>query len=405
MCKGNLVRVHEELVERGAVLSYPALTGFCRRHGIGREPVRPVGEYHFGPGEEMQHDTSPHRAAIGDRLTRVETACLVACYSRMLFFQHYPRFNRFSCKLFLTEAAKYLGGVCRVCMVDNTHVIVASGTGTQMVPAPEMAAFADRLGFVFRAHERGDPDRKGRVERQLHFIENNFLAGRSFNDWSGLNTQARAFCDRVNARPKRHLHASPRELFAKEQSCLVPLPIHLPDVYLLHTRIVDEGGYVTIDRHRYSVPYRLMGRRVEVRETQDTIAVYDGPRQVALHTPVTDSVPRRVLRPEHRPPRGSAAERDKPGISAEEQTLRQAGDGLARYVDVLKARLPGLRATLAIQKLGSFLRDYPREAIDAAVDLATQYGLCDMPRLERMILKAVAHEYFLIPGETDEEKG
>src|ERR1039457_1874205 len=32
-CKGNLVRVHEELVAGGAALSYPALTGFCRASG------------------------------------------------------------------------------------------------------------------------------------------------------------------------------------------------------------------------------------------------------------------------------------------------------------------------------------------------------------------------------------
>ena len=37
-CKGNLVRVHEELVAAGAELSYPALTAFCRRHGIGHAP-------------------------------------------------------------------------------------------------------------------------------------------------------------------------------------------------------------------------------------------------------------------------------------------------------------------------------------------------------------------------------
>src|SRR5450759_5023596 len=34
-CKGNLVRVHEELLAGGAKLSYTALTAFCRRHGIG----------------------------------------------------------------------------------------------------------------------------------------------------------------------------------------------------------------------------------------------------------------------------------------------------------------------------------------------------------------------------------
>jgi len=67
-CQGNLVRVHEELVASGAHFSYQALTAFCRRQGIGHEPKEPVGEYHFRPGQEMQHDTSSHRAEIGGQL-------------------------------------------------------------------------------------------------------------------------------------------------------------------------------------------------------------------------------------------------------------------------------------------------------------------------------------------------
>ncbi len=88
-CKGNLVRVHEELtpVER---ISYQALTAFCRRHGIGQEPNVPAGRYHFDPGEEIQHDTSPHDADIGGKKRNVQTASAVLCYSRMLFFQCYP---------------------------------------------------------------------------------------------------------------------------------------------------------------------------------------------------------------------------------------------------------------------------------------------------------------------------
>src|SRR5260370_17370372 len=46
-CRGNLVRVHEELAAHGVVISYPALTAFCRRHGIGHAPPPPVGHYHF----------------------------------------------------------------------------------------------------------------------------------------------------------------------------------------------------------------------------------------------------------------------------------------------------------------------------------------------------------------------
>lgn len=41
--EGHLGRVHETLCQRGATLSYQALTGFCRRHGIGTAPPRPAG--------------------------------------------------------------------------------------------------------------------------------------------------------------------------------------------------------------------------------------------------------------------------------------------------------------------------------------------------------------------------
>ena len=50
-CKGNLVRVHEELLAGGAQLSYAALTAFCRRHGIGYQSPVAAGQYDFAPGE------------------------------------------------------------------------------------------------------------------------------------------------------------------------------------------------------------------------------------------------------------------------------------------------------------------------------------------------------------------
>jgi len=102
------VRVHEELTASGAALSYAALTAFCRRHGIGYVPPTPAGQYDFAPGKELQHDTSPHEFELGGKKRRVQTASAVLCYSRMLFFQCYPTFRRFDCKVFLTDALRYL---------------------------------------------------------------------------------------------------------------------------------------------------------------------------------------------------------------------------------------------------------------------------------------------------------
>ena len=400
-CKGNLVRVYEELIaQHPNALSYPALTGFCRRHGIGHEPPKPTGHYHFEPGKEMQHDTSPHDVHIGGAVRRVQTASLVLAHSRMVFMQLYPRFTRFHCKVFLTEAVQYIGGACEDCMIDNTHVVVLRGTGKEMVPVPEMEAFGRRLGFRFVAHAKGDANRSAHVERQFDHIERNFLAGRQFTDFADANRQARAWCDKVNATFKRHLHARPRELFAVEQPRLRPLPAWIPEVYALHQRIVDLEGYIHVDGHMYSVPYQLIGKAVEVRETKDKIRAFVGPREVAVHDyehRVTTSGKQRTTLTEHRPPRGQVAAALR---SPEEDELAAAGAPFANFALALKKR--SSRWPIALRRLAQLRRDYPAAPLAAAIESAIHYGLYDLDRLERMILRNVATAYFIVPVDRDE---
>lgn len=385
------MRVHEELWHLGARLSYPTLTAFCRRHQIGQKPPEPAGQYVFEPGVECQHDTSPHHAKMGGRLRAVQTASAVPCYSHMLFFQFYPTFQRFDCKVFLTETAQYYGGSYKVVMVDNTHVIVLRGTGKNMVPVPEMAAFADRYGFEFHAHEVGDANRSGRVERPFSFIENNFLNGREFTDWNDLNSQARAWCDQVNGSYKKHIRAVPRELFAVERPLLKPLPIWVPEVYRLHHRIVDVEGYVAINTNRYSVPYQWIGHQVQVRETKDKIEIQYGSRQSVSHTRIIDPIGQRVTVREHRPARGHGIKRSDP--RPEEKTLCQLIPETASYVEVLKKR--GRKpVTLALRQLLRMAREYPRDAFLSALAEAARYGMYDLDRFERMILRRVAKNYF-----------
>lgn len=401
-CKGNLVRVHEELLASGAQLSYQALTAFCRRQGIGHEAKEPVGEYHFACAEEMQHDTSPHRADIGGRLRPVQTASLVCCYSRMLFFEFFPTFTRFECKVFLTDALQYLQGACKTCMIDNTHVVVLRGTGRDMVPVPEMAAFAERYGFRFQAHEKGDAKRSAHVERRFSYIENNFLAGRRFQDWEDANRQAREWCDKVNAKFRDDLKASPRELFAVEQPHLRPLPIWVPPVYLLHHRLVDVQGYVSIDNNRYSVPNDLIGRRVEVRQTKEHMEIYRGPRRVAVHRRVLEPTGRKYRLPEHVYQRGQAPLRvDSAPL---EKTLLERLPEIAEYLQALRKHYSGHYLTPRLRRLLEMVNDYPRPVLLEALETARQYGLFDLERVEKLILRKLAREHFQInPRGHDDE--
>ena len=387
------MRVHEELGAEGVKLSYAALTAFCRRHGIGQKPITAVGQYDFAPGEEMQHDTSPHAIELAGTKRKVQTASAVLGYSRMLFFQCYPTFQRFDCKVFLTEALRYFGGAAGRVMIDNTHVVVLRGTGREMIPVPEMAAFADRFGFQFVAHAIGNANRSARVERPFWFIETNFLAGRTFRSWQDLNEQARQWCDKVNSTYKKHLRAVPRELFAVERVHLKPLPAWIPEVYRMHQRLVDTEGYVALHTNRYSVPVNWIGRRVEVRETRDKIEIQLDARNLVTHTRNAEAEHQRVLLAQHRPPRGQGLARTQ--AHPEEKAILAAAPEMADYVAAVKQRsrkVPGV----ALRQLSRLVREYPREPLLAAIREAARYGLYDLDRLERMILRRVAREYFLL---------
>jgi hypothetical protein len=399
-CRGNLVRVHEELqAQQGAQLSYPALTAFCRRHGIGSKPKQPVGRYSFEPGQEMQHDTSPHKAEIGGKVRRFETASAVLCYSRMTFFQCYPRFRRFECKIFLTEALRYFQGSPQETMVDNTNVVRLRGTGEDMIPAAEMEAFAEHFGMVFRAHACGDANRSAHVERRFHEIENNFLAGRIFADWDDLNAQARAWCDRKNRAVKRELKAAPIELYNRERAQLRPLPIWIPEPYLLHQRTVDVHGYVTVDTNRYSVPTDWIGRTVQVRETYHEIVILCA-RESVTHARHPEPEGKWITLPEHRPQRRRKKASEPPQELA--VLLRRAPE-LESYAKALGKRTKRSFG-FALRQILRMLAEYPRKHLLDAVQDAEHYGLYDVDRLETMVLQRIDRDFFPLDnfGEHDD---
>ena len=401
-CKGNIVRVMEELEAReGVTVPYSTLTAMCRRHGIGVKEKQRAGQYHFDPGQEMQHDTSPHDVEVGGKLRRFQCASLVFCYSRRIYAQEYAKWDRFHCKIFLTKALKYFGASCDRCMLDNSSVIIAHGTGPDAVPAPEMAALADRFNFKFIAHKVGDANRSARVEGPFAYIEKNFYPGRTFADLGDLNSQFLEWCDKVNAKYSSKLRASRNELFAVERPHLNPLPLYIPEVYALHHRMVNLEGFITLHSNRYSAPTDLIGRQVEIRESECQVRIFEGPREVCVHRREEPGLVARSLLPEHREgarPRHSRRRQ----LLQEESTLDAAGEPFVSMMRALRKQRGG-RAVRALRHLHRMYIEYPDEPLREALAEALHYGLLELERVERMVLRRVAGNIFrLRPPENDE---
>jgi transposase len=388
--RGNGVRVQELLAsENGLKVPYSTLTRWIRDAEL-REPAKRSGEYHQAAGEEMQHDTSPHRVELSGKTVTAQCAGVTLAYSRRLFFQYYPRFTRFEAKQFLLEAVRFHDGSCPLCIIDNTSVLLVAGSGPDAVIAPEIVGFARTLGFGFRAHHIGHSDRKGRIERQFFYVERNFLPGRTFADFDDLNRQALAWCrDVANQKVKRVLGMSPEAAYVMEKPHLVPLPPVLPPVYEVLERVVDLYGYVSVDTNRYSVPERFVGQSVSVYKHAKEIHITRRGAEIARHPRLMGVRDARHTLPGHHriPVRASR------GPALEEQLLRGDYPSLERYAVALKQRAHG-RGVRALRRLLELKRTYPAGPFLAAIDQALHFGLFDLQRLETLILKHVAGDFF-----------
>ena len=394
-CRGNVVRVAEELTSRhGITIPYQTLTWLVRKHQLRNTVKERAGRYHFEPGEEMQHDTSPHRIEIAGQRVMAQCAALILACSRKLFIQYYPRFTRFECKVFLAEALSFMQGSCRRCVIDNTSVIVSHGAGPSAQIAREMEALGRIYGFVFMPHQVGHADRKARVERSFDYVEKNFLAGRTFTSWHDLNCQAREWCEKTaNLQIKQSLGMSPQEAWMLTKYALLQLPPVSPPVYVTEQRIVDVESYIHLDTNRYSVPDTLIGENVEVQKHWDKVIIYHGRNKVGEHERELTGRDRRITTPGHHRP--LTRRKAHQGPCAEENLLTGHDEDLDRYVAELKKRAGG-RGMVKLRQLLELRRSYPASPFIKAIRAALTFGLYDLARLEKMILKNTSGDFFEI---------
>jgi hypothetical protein len=230
------------------------------------------------------------------------------------------------------------------------------------------------------------------VERPFHFVETNFLVGRTFKDDEDLNRQAMAWAENANRRRIRDLRASPLELFVSEKQLLKPLPVYIPEVYRIHRRMVDSYGCVSLDGLKYPAPPAMIDRCVMVRETKDRVILEDGGAALMNHTRKHAGVDPILIRHPDVPRRRPASV-----LSAEEDKLRALGPAMSGYLDALKSAR-GVRYAWCVRRLWRLLCQYRDTDLMAAVVRAREHRLFDIHRVETILLQTIADQDFQLPA-------
>jgi len=254
------------------------------------------------PGQQSQIDwgqaTVPFRAGP----TVVHVFVLTLGFSRRGFYYACAD-ERLAQFLEAHERAfAHFGGHTREHLYDRPRTVCYADETGRRLWNPTFKAFADYWGFEPRVCRPYRAQTKGKVESGVKYLKRNFLPGRTFVDLVDFQTQLDEWTATIaDRRIHGTTHEEPLVRFARERNHLVPLADQRGFQQEARvSRIVAEDYLVSLATNRYSVPFRLIGQRVEVQRRGDTVHIFHRDQEIATH-PVLPGQHQFRIQPEHGP--------------------------------------------------------------------------------------------------------
>lgn len=260
------------------------------RHLVACHRPRPAAEAYLRlrtlPGEQAQVDWAHFGHIVVGRAKRPLMAfVMVLSYSRRIFlrFSLNARMDSFLRGHVLAFAA--FGGVPRVLLYDNLKSAVLERVGDAIRFHPDLLAFAAAHRYEPRPVAVARGNEKGRVERSIRYIRDNFFAARVFTDVDDLNAQAQVWCegDACDRRWPEDDRLTVRQAGQAEQPSLMGLPEHDDPVAERVQVHAGKTPYVRFDLNDYSIPHTHVRRTLTVLADPDRVRVLDGATVLATH--------------------------------------------------------------------------------------------------------------------------
>jgi transposase len=214
---------------------------------------------------------------LANRVRRVWAFVMVLACSRHMFVRPVLSMDQSSWVAAHLAAWEFFGSVPERLVIDNlkTGVIKPDLYDPKLNRAyAEMAAHYGCLIDPARAEKPRD---KARVERQMPYIRDSLWRGRTFGSVIDMQAHAVGWCLNIaGTRAHRGLDgAQPLAVFrAVEAAMLLPLPSAPFELAQWFAPLVAPDCHVNVDKVLYSVPWRHIGKRVDVRATETMVEIF-----------------------------------------------------------------------------------------------------------------------------------
>lgn len=240
------------------------------------------------PGYQAQVDWKILNTQIVDgRFQKLYAFTMVFGYSRKPFVIHTLSMDQATVLMCHVLAFMYFGGVPSELLYDNMKTaFVYSEAEEKWKPNKHLLSLARYYGFTPRRCQVRRPQTKGKVERFIHYYENNFWV--EHRGWplvlDELNEAVLNWLEVVNQKKINGLNESRYERFQHEKQYLTPLPDRQFDCRRPETVKVSRESLVRVKNNWYSVPPAYIGKELTLRIDPLSFKAEISDASLVLHT-------------------------------------------------------------------------------------------------------------------------
>jgi len=221
--KLSSVRLFDEVRAAGYDGGYTQLRDYVRTVRPKPEP-EPVVRFETPPGHQAQVDFAHFNTPWGKRWALL----LVLGYSRFMWVSFFSRQTMENLMRGIESAFVYFGGVPKEILFDQMKAVIIEDerdNGGRLIENMEFVRFANHWDFKIRACRPYRAKTKGKVERPIRYLRENFFYGRKFLNDQDLEAQLAVWIDnKANVRVHGTTGKVPAEEFQNvERPVLGPL--------------------------------------------------------------------------------------------------------------------------------------------------------------------------------------
>ena len=283
----TLTKIEILLARRGVVVPYRTLVRFATERCGYRRTTTTVRVVDGDPGAECQLDFG-YLGLIADEDTgarrKVFALVITAVYSRHMFIWLTHSQTLAAVLAGCAAAWEFFGGVFHVLIPDNMKPIVTQADAINPRLSRGWLDYAGHAGFVTDTARVRTPQDKPRVERAIHYVQNNFWAGETFPSLQAAQHAASTWCAQTaGMRIHGTTAAQPAVLFdADERTHLLPVPTFY-DVPIFKQVKVHKDFHASVCKALYSLPETWIGSTLDVRADSESVKFYHRGTLVKVH--------------------------------------------------------------------------------------------------------------------------